>query len=545
MRRFLVVIFASNILFAQVENVPLSNWIYSFLKRMEVRGIIKNFDDASLPISRGDVAVYLEQIDRNRNKLSMSERRFLDLAMIEFAYELRRDSLYKSSVFEEPGGVFTNLFSDRSKYLYTYYDDNISFFVDFLYDNDLRFSRVDSFLVEKLDVFLAVIGGRMRGTYDDRFGFYIQATNGRVFGDKKLALKDFRLRQNYKLAEWAGSLYFDFTEAYLKYRLKFLEIQLGREIITQGYGFSGKLFISHTSPIFDFIRIGFKYRGVSYNFVHGWILGDDSIVAGVRFVNSKYIATHRLNFNFWGRFNFGIWEGIIYSGRFPEIAYLNPINFYKSAEHSLRDRDNALLGFDLKSNLFKNFQIYGTFLIDDIDFAKVGTGWYGNQTAFQIGLYWANLIRDFDLILEYTRIEPYVYSHKYRGNIYSHGGFLIGHYIGPNSDDFFVKIIYLLSGRAFVSFSFENIRSGENRVLPDGRILNYGGDYNLGHRPFDPDRVYFLSGDLKLVRKARFEFDYEIFKDICIRFFLEFRVTDFNGKRSEELLTSFKIKIDH
>jgi hypothetical protein len=525
------IIFASTNLFSQVENVPITNRVYMFLKRMEVKGFIKNFDDVSLPLSREEVAKFLSEINSQYESLSENERGTLKLLMIEFQNELKKENFFETTIFSD----FLKrefLFSDRAKYLYSYRDTSISFFVDAIVNFDLRFSHASK-------VLLAEIGGRLRGTYDNKIGFYLQSTDGQIFGDKKLALEDLKLKQNFKLNE-PGSVNFDFTEAYIKYKTKHISFQIGREAITQGYGFSGKLFISETAPLFDFLKIHFKYKNVSYDFTHSWLLGSkftipDTLAGNITIVNSKYLATHRLNFNFWDKFNFGVWEGVIYTRRFPELAYLNPFNFYKSAEHSLQDRDNSLLGFNFKSNLFKNFQIYGTILIDDINFPLIGTGWYGNQLGYQVGLYFAGL-KDTDIILEYTRIEPYVYSHRINENNYTHNGFLLGHWIGPNSDDFFIKINYLLSKRTVLSFFAEKIRHGKNQIVR-ADTLNVGGDYNLGHRVNDSNTVRFLSGEVE----KRYKFGGSLFIEFVKDFFAVFGVE----KYEKNFLTYFKIKVDY
>jgi len=534
MKKFFLIlfIFSANI-FSQVENVPVSHSVYAFLKRMEVRGIIKNFDDASLPISRSEVANFLKEIYSKRDKLSTKEQGYLELLMIEFENELKSENFFETSILNDGFKFKDGIFSDKAKYLYAYRDSNINFFADLLFNLDVRFAKNSR-------VALVEIGGRLRGTYARKFGFYIQSTDGQSFGSKELALEDLRLKQNYKFNE-QGSVNFDFTEAHIKYQTNHLSFQLGRELITQGYGFSGKLFVSQTSPVFDFLKIRFKYKGVSYDFIHSWLLGakfiiPDTVAGNMTVVNSKYLATHRLNFNFWDKFNFGVWEGVIYTKRFPELAYLNPINFYKSAEHSLQDRDNTLLGFDFKSNIFKNFQIYGTVLIDDINFPTIGTGWYGNELGYQVGFYFADFVKDADLIFEYTRIEPYVYSHKFNENNYTHNGFLLGHQIGPNSDDFFIKIVYLLSKRAILTIFGEKIRHGKNPVAGSDTI-NVGGDFNLGHRIWDAEKVKFLDGIVENNFRFGFDLIWEIKKDIVLGLGI--------GKNEKNFLTYLKIKVDY
>src|SRR5258706_13671840 len=112
----------------------------------------------------------------------------------------------------------------------------------------------------------------------------------------------------------------------------------------------------------------------------------------------------------------------IYQRYSPEFAYLNPINFYKSAEQSLGDRDNSFLNFDLEIFPITGYEVYGTWLIDDIDFSKIGTGWWGNELGWQGGIYAANVfgIPNLDADLEYTHLESYGFSNKTSGDDFTH-----------------------------------------------------------------------------------------------------------------------------
>ena len=51
---------------------------------------------------------------------------------------------------------------------------------------------------------------------------------------------------------------------------------------------------------------------------------------------------------------------IVYSNRSMDLSYINPFNFYKSAEHANQDRDNSLLFLDLQNNSLKGISFYGS-----------------------------------------------------------------------------------------------------------------------------------------------------------------------------------------
>ena len=78
--------------------------------------------------------------------------------------------------------------------------------------------------------------------------------------------------------------------------------------------------------------------------------------------------------------------------------------------------------------MFPSIHAVWEFLIDDISFGKLGTAFYGNELAGQIGLLAVDPLDlpNTQVVLEYTRIDPYVYSHRLNETGYTSNGFLLG-----------------------------------------------------------------------------------------------------------------------
>ena len=188
---------------------------------------------------------------------------------------------------------------------------------------------------------------------------------------------------------------------------------------------------------------------------------------------------------------------IIYQRYSPEFAYLNPVNFYKSSEHSLRDRDNALLGFDLEVFPRNGYKLYGAWLIDDIDFSRIGTDWWGNEFGWQGGLCVTDVVGvpNVDAVLEYTRLSPYLYSNRINGNDYTHNNVGLGHHLEPNSDEWFAQIRYRPAKSLSTKITYVHQRHGEN-IVSNGQIVkNVGGNILQGHRSSDSETASFLDGN--------------------------------------------------
>jgi len=347
---------------------------------------------------------------------------------------------------------------------------------------------------------LAEIGVRLRGTIKDRLGYSLRTTNGRLYGSRELALRDQRLRSNVKFNDLNAS-YFDFVEAYLRADLGWFDLQFGREHARIGTGYSDRLLLSDNAPVFDALKIDFHHKWFRFTFLHGSLVNDSTLAS--EWDLNKYLAMHRAQFSIGNLVNIGLSEMIIYQRRTLEFAYLNPINFYKSSEHSLKDRDNAFVSVDVEVFPMDRYKLYGTWLIDDIDFSKMGTGWWGNEFGWQGGVYVAEIagVPDVDAVIEYTRLEPYVYSNRIAGNNYTHRSIGLGHHLNPNSDEWLMELSYQQSSRvrAWLSFAYE--RHGENFYFygdpvegPADYFINYGGDILVGHSDSDSEIARFLDG---------------------------------------------------
>ncbi|MEK6570548.1 MAG: hypothetical protein AABZ61_04205, partial [Bacteroidota bacterium] len=134
-------------MFSQLENVPVANPVYDFLKRMEVKGIITGYYSVVLPISREEVARYLLEIDRQRTQLSATDRGFLDDFKVEFGSDMGLGTDNELSILSGPGSFrdrISQIFSEKEKYLYTYRDSLNTFYIDGLGFGNVHFGKGDT-----------------------------------------------------------------------------------------------------------------------------------------------------------------------------------------------------------------------------------------------------------------------------------------------------------------------------------------------------------------------------------------------------------------
>ena len=535
---FISLLLLSSFVYAQVENVPIYNPVYTFLKEMEVKKIISFIRDDDPVLSRYEVVDLLNTIASQLPDLSETEKKFLKKYQIEFSDSIDPDTT--TQLFNPQTNFFSDLnemFSDKVKYLFAAKDKENNIFVDWLghFYHGQQFEPGATTNTELFD-----IGFRVRGTLVNHLGYNLTVLKGGVSGNSDLAeVIQPKLLSNFKWLENIENIgNYDYTHGYLKYHTQPTEdmnisVELGRDDITLGYGYGSKLILSGDNPTLDFIKFNFNYGIVDFSSMHASTVGYFSYDMNERY--TKYLAFNRLKLKFENVVDVGIGETVVYSGRGIELGYLSPINFYKFTEMALQDRDNGMIYFDLQTKFIKNFEFQATFLLDENILSHLSDlERYTNKTAYQVGAFWYQplSISDLSLIVEYTKIRPYVYTHVDIKNNYTAFGANMGHRIGPNADEIMARVNYNFSEWTRLTLEYRFSRSGENIYDMDGNLIkNVGGDIGLSHgtnivneeAPFlDGIRINsnFLMANLRFepIRSYFFDFSYYLQKDSNITY---------------------------
>ncbi|MFA7326323.1 MAG: hypothetical protein WC121_06635 [Candidatus Kapaibacterium sp.] len=492
----LVISLTSGMLEAQVEHVPLTSPVYDYLLRAENKGYLEHKSLSSLPLQRKEITAILNQMYNDKN-LSDSDKEIVTFYLKEFNALPERNTVVFENEQNTDNIFFSDLISNKDKYIYKYTDSNSNVELKPLIKAESFFSNYQ-YYDESKSVLLHG-GVRLMGTLSNSFGYYLQATNGSIIsGDRKLAIdREQSYRNNVKFAFLESDL--DFTQSHIRYDNSWFYATLGREVRNLGAGLFQKVFISNSSQPFDALSLGAKFSSFEYRFTHGSLLSspqDSNISQGFNSViPDKFLVMHRFAFRpSWGEF--ALWESVIYSDRSIDFAYLNPISFFKSLEHALRDRDNSMMGIDATIRPLKNLQLKGSFLLDDIIISEIGNGYWSNKTAWNIAATYS-LDLPIDVGIEYSRVEPYTYSHFNGLNSYTNDKGLLGSIIKPNSDYIGFMINYWISNKYPISFRYINTRHGENVFENNELVGNVGGDENQSRRPDDKlTGIEFLDGNL-------------------------------------------------
>lgn len=512
MKKIIFVLLLSFNLFPQAEYVNVGNRVYDFLERMNNLQLIEKYNSFEIPKTRKEIADYLHQVVSSSNRLDESDRQMLEDLKIEFEYELFGKLENAESII---GNKEYDIFSQKEKYLYYFSKESkMSLFINLIAEGEVIINS-NSADTKTNSATLLNAGSELRGTILDKVGFYLKGTNGIASGNRNTALLKKELQYNFKFNEKPDEIFFDETQAYVSADFDLIKLKLGRDRLKLGYG-TNKSILDNNSPLFDYLSFKIDYDFFNFSYIHGKLLGesnliDDSISGSYNFVPEKYFAYHRMGFDISPHFNFGLGEVVVYGERPLDLSYLIPFSFIKSVEHSNRDRDNAMFFFDFSNQSVPQTKIYFTFLIDDISFSKVGKGWWGNETLFNIGVQSTPFYQSvpIDLKFEYLRLEPYTFTHRLSRNSFTNYGYNLGTSLQPNSELFFLGISYRFTSRLTLTADFSYSNHGANFVNDEGTIKNVGGDIKLGHRAFDSETARFLDGNLEIFRNISVIIYYE------------------------------------
>jgi len=533
--------------------------VYTFLKRMAVKGLIERYSETVLPMGRRDVAGYLTTIDSKRKELSGAERGWLDDYLSEFHFDITgsTDGFYRliDPDSSAPGGI-AGEFSNHEKYLYHYHDSSISFFVNGLVDLDGRGIRGDDLGTQHAEYLQ--LGGRVRGSIWGKVGYEVQLTNAGFRGSRDLLERDPLISQSHELTV-SNARNFDFAEGYVRYDGGIVTAEVGRERVLWGSGYGEKLTLSDNPGVFDFIRADVHYKAIRYTFMHAWLSGpmqdlafklpfDTSATFHEPVAADKYFASHRLEFSFPKALDVGLQEMVIYSNRAPDLAYLNPVTVFEPAQRARGDRDNMFWLFDARTHFIRNLELSGTILYDDINLPDLFSNKWTDRYGWQAGMFYADMfeIPNTSLMVEYTRIEPYVFSHgRSRDDNYTSLGRILGTPIGPNADNWFFRVDYLPERNLAFSARVNLERKGLNVTDSTGRLLrNVGGDVFDPHRDSDPELKSFLDGTLVKTRRVLLLATWECVNQFWIEGRFEFDSSEWpaTGYRDENSLWTLHLR---
>ena len=306
-------------------------------------------------------------------------------------------------------------------------------------------------------IYRNTVGGTVRGPWGQHLGFRMSFAQTREQGSRTYVWRDQVFQRRIEVPQLKGTLT-DYHEAmaYMTVSLPYLAVEFGKDEARWGPGREDNLGLSNHASSFPMLRMKSKLGAFRLVSIAGVLRAcpdrpDSPLCSGMAdeaasyIVNrqsrtierSKYIAAHRFEVALTDWLDLGFHEVVIYGDRGLEPIYLNPFMFYWAAQSHLGDKDNVMMGLDIDIHRGDNRRYYLSYVIDDLKKAAIFSDDFANKFSLQAGLFWVDppLLSDGDLLLvEYVRVEPWIYTHKFPINTFRHFDAPLGHALAPNSD---------------------------------------------------------------------------------------------------------------
>ena len=307
------------------------------------------------------------------------------------------------------------------------------------------------------NLFINQRGLSVRGGVDKKVGFAASVMDVQERGP--LFVQDWINRYDavpggnfYKRFKTTGVDYIDARGYFTFNATKHIGFQAGydRNFIGNGYR---SLLLSDFAGNNLFVKINTRFWKLQYQNLFMELHNGANNNSTSNLVPKKYATMHHLSMNVLPWLNVGVFESVIFGrqNRF-EFGYMNPVIFFRSIEGNLGSADNALVGADFKANLLKRVQVYGQLMLDEFNLRKLrddSSGWWGNKTAFQLGLKYIDVanISNLDLQLEWNRVRPFTYTHFDSVSNYTHYNQPLAHPLGANFNELVAVLRYQPTGK--------------------------------------------------------------------------------------------------
>ncbi len=496
--------------FGQASLVPSYHPVYEWLYMQRIKGSLPYYDYESLPLNRKDILGFLEDLNQNPDYKTGKEARTLKSFLSEFNPSHLEENSTHSLITNNSRLSFDRfkdwIWSDNEKHIYSYKDSSSFLVFDYGYGVQSMFVNDD----EKLSApYISNQNLRSYAAYQNIIGYHIEFI-GVVpnSGDQNIFQYDGFYSYNWKSLTPSQNIRNNYHyEAYVTGDYSFFEASIGRGNLKEGVGRTENLVLSRSSIPFDWLKLKIGKEKIRYSYTHGslsWpainstLPGDSTI--STRNSPRRWLAYHKVTIQPSHRFSIAVYEMINYSNRGAEIAYINPVNRYPFAEWELQDQDNGWVGAYILARPLNFIEIYTELLIDDLGNKKdiflkkvfPETSRFARRYGLSVALK-----SDIQFWGEYTRLDPFIYSHPRDLNAHTDKGIGLGSQIGPNADRSEVGVKVWGTGRSYLSVSYSYNRKGLDEFDSNGnRIFLAGASPNDGRDLPITRTNLFLDGEL-------------------------------------------------
>jgi hypothetical protein len=243
------------------------------------------------------------------------------------------------------------------------------------------------------------------------------------------------------------------------YSWKWGNAGLIKDQLQWGNNYNGANIFGGNNPTFIQLRLHISpVKWFDFNYFHGWLNSmvvdsassywvTNSYGTGYREVyHKKFIAANMFTFAPFKNLNVSAGNSIIYDYENINPAYLVPVFFYKSVDHSQTsgiNNMNSQMFFDISSRQIKNLHLYVTWFVDELSYSRFTKKDEWNFFSWKAGFRLTDLpVSNLSFTTEFTYTYPLAFQHDVPTLTFQNAGYNLGHYLKDNSREWYISFDY-------------------------------------------------------------------------------------------------------
>ena len=491
---FALTIFSTLFLAAQdiPEHISYTR-IYDFLDELATDGIIE-LNSAVKPYSRAFIADKLIEAESIKN-LNSRQRAELKFFKNEFALELQR---LPANILEVRTKSSTLALLQPA---YNYKDSIFRARITPILGMHVMVNANGAFTKRWFGADLQTMIGKNLSVYGSLRDLSIDAS----WLKKTLPVSAALLARPTYLNDYPGSEYkesavggdFSDSRGGIKYSWNWGSVGLVKDNVVWGDNYHGSNILSGRAPSFPMLTLHLKpVSWFEMQYIHGWLVSnvidstryyiDNTGLKEYRMAN-KFIAANLFTFTPVRNLNLSIGNSIIYAEPNIQAAYLIPIAFYKSEDHTMTkglalENQNSQVFLNFSSRNIKHLHLFTSIYADEISWNRfLPNSKERNPISYKLGANLSNYpIENLSVIAEYTNTNIINYKHSVPALTWASNGYNLGSYLGDNSAELFLAARYKPMQGVDLSLSYSNAKHGNEYIYDRKAVDNIISQPSLG-----------------------------------------------------------------
>jgi hypothetical protein len=444
----LAIMFFSTFIPALSQEIPQpvnNTGIYEFLDELANSKLI-SINSAVKPYSRLFIAKSLKEASEKRDQLSARQSKELDFYLMDFGKELNDGTSVRwfgGSVARRSHDPANHLRRD----LFYYKDSLFSLTVNPILGGELFTNSSGKATYWRN-------GAEARG-YVGKWGFYASLRDNHespLLGAPPYLTK--RLNGHMKSAtDWSE------MQGGITCSWKWGNAGFVKDGQQWGDNYNGANIFGGNNPTFIQLRLHLNpVKWFEFNYFHGWL--NSMVVDSSRsywvtnsyghdyreVYHKKYMSANLFTFTPVRFLNISAGNSIIYDNLRVNPAFLFPLFFYKSVDHSVSsgiDNMNSQMFFDISSRQIRHLHLYASLFVDELSVSRFFKKDEWNFVSWKTGFRLNDLpVQNLSFTTEFTYSYPLAYQHYVPTLTFESNGYNLGHYMKDNSREWYLAIGY-------------------------------------------------------------------------------------------------------